>query len=137
MSKLKISFGYTILALIVYSFSMISCDKKFEYIPLEASAISNTLYMHIEDRNGDNLIPNHLSIEDLTIYSEGANREVEKRIVEIEGKPVLSISVPLPNAKKHQTTGLNQEKFYVSFLSNGWKTLQKACMEICQYLFIP
>lgn len=99
-----------LLALIFCFFSITSCGKKFEYIPLEASAVSNTLYLTIEDRNGDNLISNHLFIENIRIYSEESKKQLEKKIVEIDGIPTLSISVPLPNEKQHQIKGTSQEK---------------------------
>ena len=87
------------LLLVLTTFTSCSKDDE-EYEPMVASALSNTLFIEIVDKNGEVIdYDNLLSEGKLSVIGQMSKQEKKIRITNYQGKKVIDVSADLPDQK--------------------------------------
>ena len=87
------------LLLVLTTFTSCSKDDE-EYEPMVASALSNTLFIEIIDKNGEVIdYDNLLSEGKLSVIGQMSKQEKKIRITNYQGKKVIDVSADLPDQK--------------------------------------
>ena len=88
------------LVLVLTTFTSCSKDDDEEYEPMVASALLNTLFIEIVDKNGEVIdYDNLLSEGKLSVIGQMSKQEKKIRITNYQGKKVIDVSADLPNQK--------------------------------------
>lgn len=88
------------LLLFLTTFSSCSKDDEEEYEPMVASALLNTLFIEIVDKNGEVIdYDNLLSEGKLSVIGQMSKQEKKIRITNYQGKKVIDVSADLPDQK--------------------------------------
>ena len=88
------------LLLVLTTFISCSKDDDEEYEPMVASALSNTLFIEIVDKNGEVIdYDNLLSEGKLSVIGQMSKQEKKIRITNYQGKKVIDVSADLPDHK--------------------------------------
>ena len=87
------------LLLVLTTFTSCSKDDE-EYEPMVASALLNTLFIEIVDKNGEVIdYDNLLSEGKLSVIGQMSKQEKKIRITNYQGKKVIDVSADLPDQK--------------------------------------
>ena len=88
------------LLLVLTIFTSCSKDDEEEYEPMVASALLNTLFIEIVDKNGEVIdYDNLLSEGKLSVIGQMSKQEKKIRITNYQGKKVIDVSADLPDQK--------------------------------------
>lgn len=88
------------LLLFLTTFSSCSKDDEEEYEPMVASALLNTLFIEVVDKNGEVIdYDNLLSEGKLSVIGQMSKQEKKIRITNYQGKKVIDVSADLPDQK--------------------------------------
>ncbi len=88
------------LLLVLTTFTSCSKDDEEEYEPMVASALLNTLFIEIVDKNGEVIdYDNLLSEGKLSVIGQMSKQEKKIRITNYQGKKVIDVSADLPDQK--------------------------------------
>ena len=88
------------LLLVLTTFTSCSKDDEEEYEPMVASALLNTLFIEIVDKNGEVIdYDNLLSEGKLSVIGQMSKQEKKIRITNYQGKKVIDASADLPDQK--------------------------------------
>ena len=88
------------LLLVLTTFTSCSKDDDEEYEPMVASALLNTLFIEIVDKNGEVIdYDNLLSEGKLSVIGQVSKQEKKIRITNYQGKKVIDVSADLPDQK--------------------------------------
>lgn len=88
------------LLLFLTTFSSCSKDDDEEYEPIVASALLNTLFIEIVDKNGEVIDYDYLLSEGkLSVIGQMSKQEKKIRITNYQGKKVIDVSADLPDQK--------------------------------------
>ena len=88
------------LLLFLTTFSSCSKDDEEEYEPMVASALLNTLFIEVVDKNGEVIdYDNLLSEGKLSVIGQMSKQEKKIRITNYQGKEVIDVSADLPDQK--------------------------------------
>jgi len=88
------------LLLVLTTFTSCSKDDEEEYEPMYASALLNTLFIEIVDKNGEVIdYDNLLSEGKLSVIGQMSKQEEKIRITNYQGKKVIDASADLPDQK--------------------------------------
>ncbi len=96
---MKIVNIFVSLLLVLTTFTSCSKDDE-EYEPMVASALLNTLFIEIVDKNGEVIdYDNLLSEGKLSVIGQMSKQEKKIRITNYQGKKVIDVSADLPDQK--------------------------------------
>ena len=88
------------LLLVLTTFTSCSKDDEEEYEPMVASALLNTLFIEIVDKNGEVIDYDYLLSEGkLSVIGQMSKQEKKIRITNYQGKKVIDVSADLPDQK--------------------------------------
>lgn len=88
------------LLLFLTTFTSCSKDDEEEYEPMVASALLNTLFIEVVDKNGEVIdYDNLLSEGKLSVIGQMSKQEKKIRITNYQGKKVIDVSADLPDQK--------------------------------------
>ena len=88
------------LLLVLTTFTSCSKDDEEEYEPMVASALLNTLFIEIVDKNGEVRDYDYLLSEGkLSVIGQMSKQEKKIRITNYQGKKVIDVSADLPDQK--------------------------------------
>lgn len=88
------------LLLVLTTFTSCSKDDEEEYEPMVASALLNTLFIEVVDKNGEVIdYDNLLSEGKLSVIGQMSKQEKKIRITNYQGKKVIDVSADLPDQK--------------------------------------
>lgn len=97
---MKIANLFVCLLLVLTTFTSCSKDDDEEYEPMYASALLNTLFIEIVDKNGEVIdYDNLLSEGKLSVIGQMSKQEKKIRITNYQGKKVIDVSADLPDQK--------------------------------------
>ena len=91
---------FVCLLLVLTTFTSCSKDDEEEYEPMVASALLNTLFIEVVDKNGEVIdYDNLLSEGKLSVIGQMSKQEKKIRITNYQGKKVIDVSADLPDQK--------------------------------------
>ena len=97
---MKIASIFVSLLLVLTTFISCSKDDDEEYEPMVASALLNTLFIEIVDKNGEVIDYDYLLSEGkLSVIGQMSKQEKKIRITNYQGKKVIDVSADLPDQK--------------------------------------
>ena len=109
---MRIANLFVCLLLVLTTFTSCSKDDDEEYEPMYASALLNTLFIEIVDKNGEVIdYDNLLSEGKLSVIGQMSKQEKKIRITNYQGKKVIDTSADLPD-QKHMVFNTDKTEGY-------------------------